>query len=114
MNKIKVWIGTFQDNNENYLSYFDEDDCKFCDDIGEDEYDPDFIGILPLFNGTVSIEELVRQTPLGAISRDLLINDCLSLNINKGNAVLFYSGDTREIEQGEIFNQLKYIGEYIP
>ncbi|HLW63166.1 MAG TPA: immunity 22 family protein [Flavobacterium sp.] len=110
---IKVWIGTFHGNEENYLSYFDEDDCKFCDDI-EEEYDPDFIGIIPLFSEIVSIEELARQTPLGASSRDLLINDCLSLNINEGNAVLFYSGDTREIEQGEIFNQLKYIGEYMP
>ncbi|TNH15594.1 hypothetical protein FIA56_02980 [Testudinibacter sp. TR-2022] len=113
MNKIKVWIGAFNGSEDDYLSYFDEDNCKFCSDI-EEEYDPDFIGIIPLFSEIVSVEELAKKTPLGAGSRDLLVHDCLSLGIREGNAVLFYSGDTREIEQAEVFNQLKYIGEYTP
>ncbi len=116
MNKIKVWIGTFKGKEEEYLQYFDEEVevCGFCKDIREEEYDPDFIGIIPLFNTLVSIETLAKQTPLGAKSRDLLFRDCLSFNVDKGNAVLFYSGDTREIKPGELFNQLTYIGEYAP
>lgn len=109
---IKIWIGTFTGVETVYLDYFDEDNCKFCNDILQDEYDPDFIGIIPLYSDIVPIDELVLQTPLGRDSREELINDCKILNIDMGNAVLFYSGETREITKGEVFNQLIYIGEY--
>ncbi len=115
MSKIKIWTGFFKGNEEEYLQYFEEDDdCGFCKDIHEEEYDPDFIGIIPLFNERLDIEKLATYTPLCIKSRKLLVDDCRSLGIKEGNAILFYSGDTREIKQGEVFNQLIYINEYIP
>ncbi|GIM57780.1 hypothetical protein CAPN006_21720 [Capnocytophaga canimorsus] len=113
MNKIKIWIGTFRGSNEEYLKYFDEDvECGFCKDIDEEEYDPDFIGIIPLSEKIVSIEVLAKETPLSFKSQTILLEDCMKMGIDQGNAVLFYSGETREIEKGEEFNQLIFIGEY--
>mgnify|MGYP002739208565 FL=1 len=113
MNKIKIWIGTFEGTNEEFQSYFDEDNhCLFCKDINEEEYDPDFIGIIPLFDSVLDVEFLAKETPLGAKNRTLLVEKCKEMGIYQGNAVFFYSGDTRDIVEGEIFNQLVYVGQY--
>ena len=113
MNKIKIWIGTFEGTNEEFQSYFDEDyNCLFCKDINEEEYDPDFIGIIPLFDRVLDVEFLAKETPLGAKNRTLLVEKCKKMGIYQGNAVFFYSGDTRDIVEGEIFNQLVYEGQY--
>ncbi|MFJ1430201.1 immunity 22 family protein [Capnocytophaga canimorsus] len=113
MSKIKIWIGTFNGNNEEYLEYFDENtEFGFCRDIDEEEYDPDFIGIIPLFNEIVNTESLVKETPLSFKSQAVLLEDCRKMHIYKGNALLFYSGQTRKIEKGEKFNNLTFIGEY--
>lgn len=62
MNKIKIWLGTFQGNSKEYLLYFEEEtECNFNKDIQELEYDPDFIGIIPLFDKFLNIEELVKK-----------------------------------------------------
>lgn len=115
MNKIKIWLGIFQGNSKEYLLYFEEEtECNFNKDIQEIEYDPDFIGIIPLFDKFLNIEELVKETPLGKKSREELVRQCHKMGINYGNAIFFYSGDTRDIEIGEIFNQLVYVGEYNP
>ena len=51
MNKIKIWLGTFQGNSKEYLLYFEEEtECNFNKDIQELEYDLDFIGVIPLFD----------------------------------------------------------------
>ena len=74
MNKIKIWLGTFQGNSKEYLLYFEEEtECNFNKDIQELEYDPDFIGIIPLFDKFLNIEELVKETPLGKKSREELV-----------------------------------------
>ena len=115
MNKIKIWLGTFQGNSKEYLLYFEEEtECNFNKDIQELEYDLDFIGIIPLFDKFLNIEELVKETPLGKKSREELVRQCHKMDIHYGNAIFFYSGDTRHIEIGEIFNQLVYVGEYNP
>jgi len=41
-----------------------------------------------------------------------LVEKCKEMGIYQGNAVFFYSGDTRDIVEGEIFNQLVYVGQY--
>ena len=98
MNKIKIWLGTFQGDNDEYLSYFeDETECNFSKDIQEIEYDPDFIGIIPLFDKFLDIEELVKETPLGKKSREELVRQCHEMGINYGNAIYFYSGEIQEI-----------------
>ena len=123
-NKIKIWIGTVPLDEESYLKYFELDYksdglddprykvCGFCKDIGFAWYDEDFIGIIPVMNHIVEVEKLISQTPLNSSNREQVKNDCLKMGIDKGNAILFYSGETREIISGEDFNGLKYIGEY--
>ncbi len=122
--KIKVWLGITTLNAESYLNSFELDYevedfedpnykiCGFCKHIGEVWYDEDFIGIIPIFNDKVSLEILVSETPLSSSSRDKLKRECQKMGIEFGNAILFYSGETREINLGEDFNGLKYLGEY--
>ena len=77
MNKIKIWLGTFQGNSKEYLLYFEEEtECNFNKDIQELEYDLDFIGVIPLFDKFLNIEELVKETPLGKKSREELVRQC--------------------------------------
>ena len=49
---------------------------------------------------------------IGTFGRALLVEKCKEMSIYQGNAVFFYSGDTRDIVEGEIFNQLVYVGQY--
>ena len=113
MNKIKIWIGTFEGTNEEFQSYFDEDNnCLFCIDIHDEVYAPDFIGFFALFDRVIDVECLAKETPLGAKNRTLLVEKCKEMGIYQGNAVFFYSGDTRDIVEGEIFNQFVYEGQY--
>ena len=49
---------------------------------------------------------------MGAKNRTLLVEKCKEMGIYQGNAVFFYSGDTRDIVEDEIFNQLVYEGQY--
>ena len=122
--KIKIWLGTTELNEEEYSKYFeldyeteDFDDpnykiCGFCKDIGDLWYNEDFIGIVPVFEKKISVDKLISETPLTNSSKEQLKSDCLKMGIEFGNAILFYSGNTRGIAKGEIFNGLKYIGEY--
>lgn len=114
MHIFKIWIGVITSTEEEYLTYFDEyqDPCGFCKDIEEEEYDPDFIGIIPLFDELVDIEILANETPLSIENIQRLVDDCQKMGISKGNAIVFYSGDTRKISKGEVFGQLIFIGEY--
>lgn len=49
---------------------------------------------------------------IGTFGRALLVEKCKEMGIYQGNAVFFYSGDTRHIVEDEIFNQLVYVGQY--
>ena len=50
MKKIHLWIGTTTKTQEEYDEYSDQDHdtSPFATDIGIEEYDEDFIGIIPL------------------------------------------------------------------
>lgn len=123
---LKIWLGTVTSNEETYLKNFeldyeteDFDDpeykvCNFCKHINDDWYDEDFLGIIPLSKNQETAKTLLSKTPLNTKNREQAESDAKSLNINSGNAILFYSGETREINLGETFEGLKYIGEYPP
>lgn len=123
---IHIWIGTSSKEEEEYLKYFELDYetedfedpnyrvCGFCKDIGEVWYDEDFIGIIPLFEEEVGVDELIATTPLGSVSKKSVREECLKLGIKKGNAIFFISDTDLNIEQPykDNYNELKYIGKF--
>lgn len=113
---IKVWLGTFSGTWEEYQAYFDQsnDISPFGKDIDQsmNDYDPDFIGVLPLSPSEIDIKELIKQCPLGLDASIKLMENCYKYGITIANVIMFYSGETRHIEVGEIFHQLLYMGEF--
>lgn len=113
---IKIWIGTFSGAEGEYHAYFDQsqDISQFGKDIGEPirDYDPDFIGILPVSPWEIEVKELIKQCPLGLDASIKLIENCHAQGITIANAVIFYSGETKKLEIGEILHQMTYMGEY--
>ena len=62
MKKVHIWIGSFLESEEVYEDYFNQQHspCPFCVDINADEYEEDFIGIIPLFNEEQDISVLLQ------------------------------------------------------
>ncbi len=127
MKKIHIWIGSTNKSEENYLKYFeldystegDFDDpeykiCGFCKDINELWYDEDFIGIIPLFDEEIPVDELLKNVPIASQEIENVIMKSKDLNIDKGNAI-FYLTDSEVTIPGPYksdYNGLKYIGQF--
>ena len=65
--RVHLWLGTVTDSEDQYEQYFEQDSlpegvfCPFCKDIGlDEEYDEDYIGIIPLFPKVVSLNKLLE------------------------------------------------------
>ena len=115
MKKVHIWIGTFSGSEKEYEDYFNLQDspCRFCIDINTDEFDEDFIGIIPLFSEEQDIGILLQQVPIdmGAIKSALI--KCKAMELVKGNAVFYVTDVSLTIPNKEkSFNGLKYIGMY--
>ena len=115
MKKVHIWIGTFSGSEKEYEDYFNLQDspCRFCIDINTDEFDEDFIGIIPLFSEEQDIGILLQQVPIdmGNI-KSALING-KAMELVKGNAVFYVTDVSLTIPNKEkSFNGLKYIGMY--
>lgn len=115
MKKVHIWIGTFSGSEKEYEDYFNLQDspCRFCIDINTDEFDEDFIGIIPLFSEEQDISILLQQVPIdmGDIKNALI--KCKAMELVKGNAVFYVTDVSLTIPNKEkSFNGLKYIGMY--
>lgn len=115
MKKVHIWIGTFSRSEKEYEDYFNLQDspCRFCIDINTDEFDEDFIGIIPLFSEEQDISILLQQVPIdmGDIKNALI--KCKAMELVKGNAVFYVTDVSLTIPNKEkSFNGLKYIGMY--
>ncbi|MCD7972855.1 MAG: immunity 22 family protein [Candidatus Azobacteroides sp.] len=115
MSKVHIWLGQYTGKEEQYENYFNQKvpPGQFCIDMGMDEYDEDFIGIIPLFEEMVSIPELLEEVP---IEENELLNaskESEKLKIKEGNAV-FYLTDFSVVVQNKekTYNQLTYLGMY--
>lgn len=115
MKKIHIWIGFFSKRENEYEQYFDQEvpPCQFCKDIDCEEYDEDFIGIIPLFKEKVGIEQLLDEVPIDENEIPKVIEKCKAMNISDGNAIFYITDASIIIKNTEkSYNELKYIGIY--
>ena len=115
MKKVHIWIGTFSGSEKEYEDYFNLQDspCRFCIDINTDEYEEDFIGIIPLFNEEQDISILLQEVPIDMDDIEDVLTKCKVMNIKKGNAVLYLTDASLVVPNKENnFYGLKYIGMY--
>ena len=97
------------------LQYFNQEEppCQFCKDIDCEEYDEDFIGIIPLFEEKVGVEQLLDEVPIDENEIPKVIEKCKAMNISVGNAIFYITDASIIIENTEKkYNELKYIGIY--
>ena len=115
MKKVHIWIGTFSGSEKEYEGYFNLQDspCRFCIDINTDEFDEDFIGIIPLFSEEQDIGILLQQVPIDMGDIKSALIKCKAMELVKGNAVFYVTDVSLTIPNKEkSFNGLKYIGMY--
>jgi hypothetical protein len=115
MKKIHIWIGNTSLNQEKYDKYFSQDDdvSDFFKDLGIfEEYDEDFIGIIPIFKEALPIEEIFKkEIPINNKDVTKAINECRKLDVLYANAVVFLTDSTVLISDiKDSYNGLKYIG----
>ena len=115
MKKVHIWIGTFSGSEKEYEDYFNLQDspCRFCIDINTDEFDEDFIGIIPLFSEEQDIGILLQLEPIDMGDIKSALIKCKAMELVKGNAVFYVTDVSLTIPNKEkSFNGLKYIGMY--
>lgn len=115
MKKIHIWIGSYFDETEKYEEYFNQDNppCKFCKDIGIEEYDEDFIGMIPLFRDEVDILTLLLEASVEESEKSKILKRCGNLGLEKGNAIFYLTDSSICINDIEnVYNGLLYIGMY--
>lgn len=115
MKKIHIWIGTFSKSEEEYDNYFNQakSQCQFCTDIDIEEYDEDFIGIIPLFKEKMSIQSLLNEVPIDKEDIPKALKTCENMNIKDGNAIFYLTDSLISIKNTEkSYNELFYIGMY--
>lgn len=117
MKKVHVWLGTTAADEETYNAYFDQDEdvSQFSNDIGlDEEYDEDFIGILPIFkNQRLVAEVLANEVPLAIESLTYAIAACERHGIEFVNALFYLTDSTVNIEDPkDNYNGLKYLGVF--
>lgn len=123
MNKLHIWIGTFDGNSQSFSDFFNLKDfyenweseegftrCDFCKYIDRDSYDNDFIGFEVTKKG---VSSLINILP----GDDLKIASLLSIiekDIKEPNAILYYGEEnlnTKKFEKTP-FKGLIYLGEF--
>lgn len=122
---VHLWIGSNYDSMETYLKYFeldystegDFDDpsykvCAFCQYLGTNWYDEDFIGIMPREEKDIPLDEILEQAAVDQSEINKIKQTCSSLGVNKANSILWYSNSDLDNlpSLGRDFKGLKYIG----
>ncbi|MBK5537985.1 immunity 22 family protein [Pseudomonas sp. TH05] len=124
-NQVHVWIGSNFAPEDQYMEYFqldysvegDFDDpsyklCGFCEDIGTQWYDEDFIGIIPRSDAEVSLDEILQEAAVDQDQLDAVKQRCAALGITQANAIFWYQDADLVLKQPikDQYNGLKYIG----
>lgn len=118
MKKVHIWLGQVQKEEEDYFEYFNKEDgiSQFSKDIGtEEEYDEDFIGMLPLFEQELPILQILEdEVPIDEEEIPKALQRCNELNMEFANAVFYLSDSSVVISEPfkKSYNGLIYIGLY--
>jgi hypothetical protein len=116
MKKVHIWIGTTSKNENEFDQYFDQNNdlCQFCMDLGIEQYDEDFIGIIPLLDHETDIHDILAEVPIDEKCIDLAIDNCAKLGIQKANAVFYLTDSSVPVEghDDKLYNGLRYIGVF--
>jgi hypothetical protein len=122
---VHLWIGTNHDSESDYFKYFELDYstegdfedpsykvCAFCQYLGINWYDEDFIGIIPREDKDIPLDELLQEAAVDQSEINNVKKICLNLGINKANSILWYSSSDIDYLPaiGSDFKGLKYIG----
>lgn len=118
--KIHLWVGTTSLSDEQFMNYFEEDDEGniegFAKDLGVDFIDLDFLLVPEVFPEVVPINELFLDSPLSSSQTQVVIQKCIELGINEGNALFWYSdmqdNSIPNIDKSKKYNNLNYIGSF--
>lgn len=112
MSNIHLWIGNVNSSENEYDEYFDQDDeiCGFCIDIGEEEYDEDFIGAIPKYEKLLDVKDILEDTILSKEEYQKVISICEQKGLNKVNATFYYSDTELKPDIRKMYNGLHYIG----
>lgn len=113
MQKVHVWLGTTKKQQGDFDEYFDQDEgvSQFAKDIGEEEYDEDFMGIMEVHEDNLSIEEIISKMAIDNDEYHVIIKICAEKNITTANASFYYTDALIEIhDKKKKYNDLTYIG----
>ncbi|MBD2802467.1 immunity 22 family protein [Xenorhabdus sp. M] len=124
-NSVHLWVGSNFSFEDEYMKYFeldystegDFDDpnyrlCQFCQDVGQQWYDEDFIGVTPRHYKNVSIDEVLVDAAVDRREFQSIKEICNRLGMNEANAIFWYQDSELIINEPykEQYNGLKYIG----
>jgi hypothetical protein len=115
MKKIHIWTGYFSGNGDEFENYFNQEipPCQFCTDIDMDEYDEDYIGIIPLFEEKVGVQYLLDKVPVDVDDISKVLEACKNKGIKEDNAIFYLTDSSVSIKNSEKdYNELKYLGLY--
>lgn len=115
MKKIHIWLGYFSGYEDEFENYFNQEisPCQFCTDIDIDEYDEDYIGIIPLFKEKVAVQYLLDEVPIDVDDIAKVLEECKKRGIKEGNAIFYLTDSSISIKNSEgDYNELKYLGLY--
>jgi len=116
MKKIHLWMGNTAADEQAYFSYFQQDDetSQFGEDIGLDgEYDEDMIGILPLSEEPIPVQEVLQKKvpiDLESIPQAEIVLE--KLGISTANAAFYLTDSSVTVQEPyqKDYNGLSYIG----
>lgn len=116
MKKLHLWIGATTKSGEEWNRYFESENglSQFSIDIGMEEYDEDFIGILPLFDHAIDIAAVLNEIPVDQNCIEDIIKTAHSLGTEKANAVFYLTDSSVKLMEPlkTHYNDCAYFGLY--
>lgn len=124
MEKVHVWVGISNVDNDTFNEYFkidysdaerDIDDpkykiCEFCRDINEKIYDEDWIGVYTQDKLT-DVDEFIEELSIEDETMVEIRNLCMQKGLDKVNTMFYYFDSEIEItDVNKLYNGLHYIG----
>jgi hypothetical protein len=118
MKIIHLWMGNTALDEKAYYDYFEQEDeiSHFGRDIGlNGEYDEDMIGILPISEKPVTLQEVLQKNiPIDISSIATAVKAAEQAGIDTVNAVFYITDSSITVKEPykKDYNGLSYIGAF--